>query len=286
MLVYIWNLTHGGRATLPYEYRIQVTGLASQQFVQDPGRETIILGWYDELGIFAAFDIRRHTAPLGDSPSIQIHRDALEEAYKFGLGFHRKENGEMAVALQPPFMGFYLDNREALHDVGMHERDLNVLRHAAHEPSKVDEEQVYTATESRRQTIISVKKAVRDNSFKERVLTAYGRKCAVCGLQLELVEAAHIVPVSYPDSNDHTSNGLALCSLHHSAFDRHLIEISDDHRISVVEPSLARLRDLKLNEREKEFVQMLRPIIVLPPERAHRPRPEYLRLGRRLRAGI
>ena len=54
--IYIWNLTHGGGAARAAdEYRIQITGIASaggsQQFLPEPGGETVILGWWEEVGI-------------------------------------------------------------------------------------------------------------------------------------------------------------------------------------------------------------------------------------------
>ena len=77
--IYIWNITHGGGSARPAdEYRIQVTGV--HQFEQQPGEKTIILGWWAEAGVFAGFDVRKHSAPLGFSPSLQIRRGALELA--------------------------------------------------------------------------------------------------------------------------------------------------------------------------------------------------------------
>ncbi len=65
----------------------------------------------------------------------------------------------------------------------------------------------------------------RDPHFRELVLTAYERRCAICGFDLRLkddllgLEAAHIQWHSHggPDS---VANGLALCTFHHGAFDR------------------------------------------------------------------
>lgn len=65
----------------------------------------------------------------------------------------------------------------------------------------------------------------RDPKFRRRVLIAYERRCAICGDDSLLggdllgLDAAHILWHSYggPDTE---SNGLALCTLHHRAFDR------------------------------------------------------------------
>ena len=65
----------------------------------------------------------------------------------------------------------------------------------------------------------------RDPNFREAVLTAYERRCAVCDFDLRLkddllgLEAAHIQWHSH-GGPDQVANGLALCTFHHGAFDR------------------------------------------------------------------
>ena len=64
----------------------------------------------------------------------------------------------------------------------------------------------------------------RDRRFRERVLVAYERRCAVCDLDLRLgsitigLEAAHI-RWHQAGGPDIEQNGLALCSTHHKTFD-------------------------------------------------------------------
>ena len=68
-------------------------------------------------------------------------------------------------------------------------------------------------------------KLARSPGFRNRVLTAYEYRCAVCDFNVRLghtlvaVEAAHIKwhQAGGPDSEQ---NGIALCSLHHKLFDR------------------------------------------------------------------
>ena len=65
----------------------------------------------------------------------------------------------------------------------------------------------------------------RDPSFRGRVLEEYMERCAVCDLDIRLgaqpfgLEAAHIQWHSHAGP-DEIVNGLALCLLHHEAFDR------------------------------------------------------------------
>jgi putative restriction endonuclease len=44
-------------------------------------------------------------------------------------------------------------------------------------------------------------------------------------LPLKLPDAAHIVPVTFPDSTDEVTNGLGLCRLHHGAYDNGLLGV-------------------------------------------------------------
>ena len=75
------------------------------------------------------------------------------------------------------------------------------------------------------------KGASRDPRFRELVLTAYERRCAFCGFDLRLnddllgLEAAHVRWHSH-GGPDWVTNGLALCSFHHGAFDRGAIGLA------------------------------------------------------------
>ena len=61
--------------------------------------------------------------------------------------------------------------------------------------------------------------AERDPKFKKHVYHIYDNRCAMCGIQLELIEAAHIVPHSHEAGSDDVTNGISLCALHHKAYE-------------------------------------------------------------------
>lgn len=73
--------------------------------------------------------------------------------------------------------------------------------------------------------------AVRDQGFRRAVVTAYGHRCAMCGIRIltleghTVVTAAHIVPWSI-SRNDNPRNGMALCRVCHWCFDEGLVGIS------------------------------------------------------------
>ena len=90
-------------------------------------------------------------------------------------------------------------------------------------------------TEIRRRYVTrEVQQRVHQREFRERVLEAYQRNCAVCRLKRdELLDAAHIIGDSREQGAPIISNGIALCKLHHSAFDAHIMGVRPDYVIEI-----------------------------------------------------
>jgi len=90
-------------------------------------------------------------------------------------------------------------------------------------------------TEIRRRYVTRLfRQRLHQTEFRERVVHAYSHHCAVCRLRRdELLEAAHIMGDADPLGVPAISNGLALCRLHHAAFDRYLIGIRPDCVVEV-----------------------------------------------------
>jgi len=49
----------------------------------------------------------------------------------------------------------------------------------------------------------------------------------------ELLDASHIAADREPEGEPVVSNGLALCKLHHAAFDRWILTVDPDYRVRV-----------------------------------------------------
>ncbi len=282
--LYIWHLTHGGGPARPQnEYRIQITGIT--QFEQQADEKTLILGWWKEGEVFAGFDVRKHLGKLGRSPSIQIREEFLRQAYFNGFSPCDKGNQEIAIAFRPDFLVEYLRNLELLHSFGQSSKDFEALNIVSQTP-EVNVEEIQISDAIRKTTIVSVSKKLRDISFRKRVLTAYSFRCAVCGIQLRLVDAAHIVPVHHEKSTDETRNGLGLCALHHRAFDQALIGVGEDYSVQVNKNQISELKKENLNGGLEDFQRGLRPLILLPPAISDRPHIEYLRIANKMRGWL
>ncbi len=71
-----------------------------------------------------------------------------------------------------------------------------------------------------------VKVRLDQHRFRREVMRAYRKRCTVCALKRpELVQAAHIVEFADPGSLSEVGNGLALCAIHHLAYDRNVLGI-------------------------------------------------------------
>lgn len=93
-------------------------------------------------------------------------------------------------------------------------------------PESVDGRRAY-ATRLIRQRLHQV-------AFRERVIRAYQERCALCQLRHEeLLDAAHIIPDSADEGDPIVTNGIALCKLHHAAFDRMFFAIRPDYVVEV-----------------------------------------------------
>jgi putative restriction endonuclease len=78
----------------------------------------------------------------------------------------------------------------------------------------------------RRYALREVRVRLHQQRFRQDVLRAYGQRCTICALRgHDLVQAAHIVSDPSPEGVAAIINGLALCAIHHLAYDRNLLGI-------------------------------------------------------------
>ena len=92
----------------------------------------------------------------------------------------------------------------------------------------------------RRYLTAAVQVRLHQRGFRERVLKAYREQCALCRLKhRELLDASHIIPDSDERGEPRVSNGLSLCKIHHTAFDRHFLGINPDGVIYIRRDLLA-----------------------------------------------
>lgn len=88
----------------------------------------------------------------------------------------------------------------------------------------------------RRYTTREVKVRLHQRRFRKAVLRAYKDHCVICRLrEPELLDASHIIGDADAKGVPVVSNGMALCAIHHRAFDSLLVTLDPDYRVRVSE---------------------------------------------------
>lgn len=115
-----------------------------------------------------------------------------------------------------------------------------VARHVLVGPGKlvgpIDESEPATIDDpiERRYAVRETRVRVHQARFRGRVLTAYRDRCTICRLkEVRLLDAAHITSDAEGHGDPVVPNGLSLCSIHHRAFDQHLVGVSPDFEVRV-----------------------------------------------------
>jgi putative restriction endonuclease len=264
-LIYLWTVTpdRSAKGRRPKdEYKIQLMFSKSAaaahrrnttstrrpryllRFAADA--HTALLGYSPEFGVFVGWEARRYS-DFGKSPNAQVREGLLEEAREHGWAVaepRRVKGGtEVRVAFSPPHLSRFLKataEADAAARVGV-ERELYMLA-AAPLPRDARAAPIAEATtddESTERMVLRERRRVattrldRDPKFAIEVRAAYGSRCAVCDVQLKVVEAAHIVAVNEPKGADKVWNGIALCPTHHKLFDARAFLIRGDTSLSV-----------------------------------------------------
>lgn len=118
------------------------------------------------------------------------------------------------------------------------------------------------------------KQRLHQPAFRTRVLLAYNTQCSICRLQHgSLLDAAHIVPDSEAHGVPTTPNGLALCKIHHAAYDQNILGVTPDYRVQVRRDVLEEIDGPMLKHGIQE---MHGRELTLPVRRGDRPDRELL----------
>jgi putative restriction endonuclease len=110
--------------------------------------------------------------------------------------------------------------------------------------------------------------------FRPRVLRAYESGCAVCRLRhAPLLDAAHILPDRHARGEPVVPNGLAMCKIHHAAYDANILGIRPDRVVEVRDDILTEIDGPMLRHGLQE---MHGSTIFLPRSRRDHPDPTRL----------
>ena len=294
--LFVANVSHTRRRD-PDEYRIQCPGGLPEELAMHKanGQEVCILGYSSDSDTFSAWDpnmfVRR--SQRTQRFSLYTRLTNHERASSNGFAIYRDSAGQNVLSFRSEFLGLYVANTELMHRATERALHRIVCVHRASRSGAISRSFV---TVARRlchccKTIdVTQSQYARSPQFRQAVLEAYENCCAMCGLQLELIEAAHLVPHAHPNGLDIVPNGIALCALHHKSLDTGLLYLDTGllyidanyciHINAVRQRYLARMRRTGGFRR---FRRQLRPMITLPQDPNEFPLRENITLGNQLR---
>lgn len=283
LLIYIWNISHGGKSRSLDEFRIQITGVDSILLSTD--YITLLLGYFseNEKECFVAFDAIKHST-FGFSPSIQVKKNTLNTAIEKGIAIQEKSRNEegkideVAIAFEPELMIQYITEMYPnYYGQIISQNEIQLIGRLGEEEEDFSDEELEIVPDERKRFLKKINQSARDASFRKRVLKVYGKKCAICCLQVGLVEACHIIPVK-AGGTDQTINGIALCHNHHKTFDSALIGIDENYEIILNKSKLQTIQQAGLIGKLDNLLENSRigGKIILPDNSRYYPNPDFL----------
>lgn len=259
--IYLWTTTPDqsaqGRPEGEHKSQIIIPGTprGSVQHLDLGDIPTFVMGYSPFYGVFVVWQAERHQ-DSAYSKNLQVKSDLLEQASETGWALDEprrtKLGEEVRAAIHPSHLARFITlsidadglqltgtDRKAFLLAGapeLDELDLTAKLAAGQPVSLEDVERArIQATGTRLK---------REVGFSKRVLNNFGHRCAVCEVQLSILEGAHIIPVHDPKGSDEAWNGLALCRNHHKLYDRRIILIDKTAIVRANDETLKLLEDL------------------------------------------
>ncbi len=118
-----------------------------------------------------------------------------------------------------------------------------------------------------------VKARLHQPLFRQRVLLAYENQCSICRLRhTRLLDAAHVL-ADAEGGQPIVTNGIAMCKIHHAAYDADIFGINPKYEVGVRPDVMKELDGPTLRHTLQEIDGQR---IQLPNRRAAHPNPELL----------
>ena len=281
--LFVANVSHTSRSD-PDEYRIQCPGGLPEELTvhKATGQAVCILGYSSDSDTFSAWDPNMFVLRSRRTQRFSLYTRLTNHARASSNGFaiYRDSAGQNVLSFRSEFLGLYVANTGPMHratEMALH----RVVR--AYRASRSGAISRNFVTVAKQRINVTHSQYARSPQFRQAVLEAYENCCAMCGLQLELIEAAHLVPHAHPSGLDVVPNGIALCALHHKSMDTGLLYIDAKYCIQINAVRQRYLARMRRTGGFRRFKQQLRPTIALPQDPNEIPLRENITLGNQLR---
>jgi len=266
------------------ECRIQVNNTPNFLAAQNSGKPVLFLGYLADENVFTAWNPFIQTERINKKKTISLYSrfSTQKKAAEQGIAEYMDNDKQKIISFKPEHLGLYLENY-----VQMHQSDEGVLL-ALIKESNVSEETEDKVGElvsiERQKFTITHKRFKRDIAFRDKVYEVYSGRCAICGIQLELVEAAHIIPHSHVKGTDDIKNGVCLCTLHHKAYDNGLIYIEPDYSVKINDAKVRYLEKIHKDGGITTFQKLqIDKKLVLPSSHIYYPSSDFIKIANQIR---
>lgn len=250
LLMHVGKIGLGGRGDDHRERRFQNPG-KNKPLERRSGFKSLLIGLWNEDKYIKVTKpllvIMESTEKRFDSITRQsyfISRDRLLECIDVGIVEYETEV-EKIIIIWPELLPSFLKGFVSQH---VNQNSLQDMfdGYFGHLSNLNERDRSYT----------KISRAVRDRRFSKMVKDAYNHTCALCSFDIDILEAAHIYPVSAKSSTDTVCNGICLCPNHHRVFDRHLLWINpvsfevQFHQVCSLNPTFINSTNRKLRTPE------------------------------------
>lgn len=287
----------GNSRANPDEQRIQIqrSVIDKQRSRHQNGIVTLFIGFFPDGTVFTAWEpehVFSQNPTSGGSVYSRLSHQRIASDVGSAVFASRSTNlgrGVVTISLRSEALGFYCENWALLHtlnDEADAERLINsaaIVIEADSKPGKTEKD--VTIAGQRKLITITRTAFARGAKFRDDIMRAYGGRCCVCGRQLGLVQAAHIIPHNHPESVDHISNGLALCVEHHKFYDDVLLLPAAGQRFHLNELRVEHLRNIGQDSGIDAVRALAQTNYRVPDHVPSRPNDDYLERGRLIRLG-
>tara|TARA_B100001287_G_scaffold18653_1_gene13851 strand:- start:318 stop:1325 length:1008 start_codon:yes stop_codon:yes gene_type:complete len=263
------------------ECRIQVAKSKSFNPALNEHSNVIILGYFHDERVFTAWNpfMMQERFNKKDTISLYSRFSIQREAAATGIANYVDNNNQSVISFKPQYLGLYLENYASIHLFNQEN-----LKNLIEKSDEFNSEDSFNELDyNNKKVTITHTRYKRDPKFRLAVYNAYKHKCAMCGIQLELVEAAHIIPHSDSRGTDEVSNGICLCKLHHGAYDNSLIYVDEDFNINFNDEKINYLIKMEQDAGIIQLQKLTFEKLKLPNNPIYAPNTNNLKIANQLR---
>lgn len=280
--VLIKNVHESGEGrSNPDECRVQIASSKAFDVALSSKADVVVLGYFADEQVFTAWNpyLMRPRYNQRQTVSLYSRFSVMSRAVANGIAEYEDTNAQRIISFKPEYLGLYLDNITNIHT--LNEAELQELVKLSDQLQLVDGDEEVDIDGHKLQ--VNHVRATRDPKFRRLVYEAYGHRCAMCGIQLELIEAAHIVPHAHPKGTDEITNGICLCALHHTAYDQSLVYFDDQFKIQINAEKFEYLEKIGRDGGYRKLAGLAFEEIQLPANQIFHPSVENVRIANAVR---